>query len=304
MVRAVLIHRGQKILLEEGATLIGRGLHCGIRFNDTAVSREQARIVVEADRVRLENLSHANGTLLNGRLVTGSQVLGHGDAIRFGYHVVDVELILPARAGARAVALDRQGEGLLIDEDAVAEEATNPGVHPAFGPAPADEADAVPDVLGEVVGFGGMRTCTRCRGPLSDFDARCTRCGAPVPERVQSVDTQRIELEEIRARAAPRYATDVPLIYSSDSMTFDASVRDLSEGGMFIATELLDAPGTECHIVVLPDGYPAATFSGVVVHVSHEASETGRPAGIGIRFTSSSPTAAQWLESVIKEGRR
>jgi pSer/pThr/pTyr-binding forkhead associated (FHA) protein len=298
MVRAVLIHRGQKILLEAGATLIGRGLHCGIRFNDTAVSREQARIVVEADRVRLENLSASNGTMLNGRRVSAPQMLAHGDAIRFGYHTVDVELIVGA---SRAVALDGPGstEGLLLDEQAVAEEATSPGDHPALVQVPTEGARDAIDA-DDVESLAGLRTCTRCRGPLSDFADACVRCGAAVPERMQSVDTQRIKLEDIRARAAPRFATDVPLIYSSDSMTFDAAVRDLSEGGMFIATELLDAPGTECHIVVLPDGFPAATFSGVVVHVSQEPSESGRPAGLGVRFTASSPSGAQWLESVIK----
>src|SRR4029453_15136241 len=104
---------------------------------------------------------------------------------------------------------------------------------------------------------------------------------------------------EKRARAAPRFVVDLPVIYSSDSLTFDAVVRDVSRGGMFIATELLDPVGTECNITALPDGHPAAPFSAVVVHVASTRSKTGRPAGLGVKFTGSTPEARRWLEQVL-----
>jgi hypothetical protein len=100
-------------------------------------------------------------------------------------------------------------------------------------------------------------------------------------------------------RIAPRFAVELPLVYSSESLTFEAIVRDISRGGMFIASELLDPVGTPCDLTALPDGHPAMTFSGVVVHVAARAADGGRPAGLGVRFTFVSLEARRWLEILL-----
>src|SRR5690606_30550149 len=205
------------------------------------------------------------------------------------------------RKSVRAVTLDDHASaGLLVDEASVAEESTTPGDPAIEAVARPAWSDAVPmpivadlDTLTQRLGH----TCPTCRGRLTEWDAACPACGGAVPERMASVDTQRIDVAAVRPRTAPRYLTEVPVIYSSDSLTFDGMARDLSEGGMFIATELLDPVGTECHLAALPDGLPAANFTGVVAHVSHEPSASGRAPGLGVKFTSSSPAGERWLSS-------
>jgi len=79
MQRFVLNHSGQRIVLAEGVTVVGRGLHCDVRFNDPAVSREHMRIVVSGGRAVVVNLSQSNGTLLNRHKITRAQEL-HDEA--------------------------------------------------------------------------------------------------------------------------------------------------------------------------------------------------------------------------------
>ena len=93
-----------------------------------------------------------------------------------------------------------------------------------------------------------------------------------------------------------RVPVEVPIIYTSDTLTFEANARDLSVGGMFVATELLDELGTRCQITVLPDGARALTMVGVVCHVvASETGEAGCPPGVGIKFESMGLDAKTWL---------
>jgi hypothetical protein len=109
--------------------------------------------------------------------------------------------------------------------------------------------------------------------------------------------TQEIQLRGLAQRAAVRHLVRVPVIYSSEFLTLDCTARDVSEGGMFISSEILDPVGTICEITALPDGWPALQFEGDVCHVSTEV-VNGRPAGFGVAFTSSPGPAAEWLKSV------
>ena len=75
---------GQRIELHEGHYVLGRHLQNDIVLNDTNVSRRHAEFVSAAGEVTVKDLGSTNGTKVNGVLVTGEQLLQHGDVINFG----------------------------------------------------------------------------------------------------------------------------------------------------------------------------------------------------------------------------
>ena len=101
-------------------------------------------------------------------------------------------------------------------------------------------------------------------------------------------------------RSEFRRKIEVTVMYTSESLTFEAVARDLSRGGMFVATELLEPIGTDCRVVVLADGAPAVTFAARVAHVVDSASDDSAiPAGLGIQFTELDADAEEWLRHLL-----
>ena len=75
---------GQRIELHEGHYVLGRHLENDIVLNETNVSRKHSEFVCAADEVVVRDLGSTNGTKVNGVLITGEQLLQHGDVINFG----------------------------------------------------------------------------------------------------------------------------------------------------------------------------------------------------------------------------
>lgn len=296
--RVSLSYGGRKILLDEGETVIGRGLHCGIRFNDATVSRLQAKVVVTAHgRPTLENLSKSNGTTVNGVRIDGPRELADGDQIGLGHRVLAVELIEEVgRQHARPITLDsgKSDSGLLVDDETAADELTQPGN------LDNGVVIAAPSTTAEPFALFDARNCPRCRIVVSYTKDTCPGCGYTWPPGRPGAVTQQIHLNR-RGRSSPRFPIELPVIYSSEGMTFEATVRDISLGGLFVATELLEPVGTRCDLTALPDGHPAVTFHGTVVHVSTNTTDAGRPPGLGIQFTEIPPAASRWLAGLLGE---
>jgi len=82
------VGEGTKIALNRGVMIVGRSTAANqdwdIPLQDRAVSRPQARFEMNDKGVILSDLSSANGTLLNGQLVSKPQTLKDGDVIIFG----------------------------------------------------------------------------------------------------------------------------------------------------------------------------------------------------------------------------
>jgi diguanylate cyclase (GGDEF)-like protein len=84
---------GETHKLEGGDLVLGRGMNANIRLRDDGVSRRHAKLLLADGEVVVEDLGSANGTLVNGELVTrrvlvdGDKIrLGAGTILRFGYH--------------------------------------------------------------------------------------------------------------------------------------------------------------------------------------------------------------------------
>jgi two-component system, NtrC family, response regulator AtoC len=97
-----------KALPYTGSVLIGRSTGADIPVQDPSVSRQHARVEVEEGEAYLVDLESHNGVRINGRRVSGSQLLQSGDVATLG----DVTLVFhcgerawPVRPVLDAVAL-------------------------------------------------------------------------------------------------------------------------------------------------------------------------------------------------------
>lgn len=78
---------GQLFPVHEGATILGRGDDVGMHVADSRISRAHARIECRSGVVTLFDLRSANGTYVNGELVTQRE-LRDGDKINLGPRTV------------------------------------------------------------------------------------------------------------------------------------------------------------------------------------------------------------------------
>jgi len=84
---------GEMYKIEGEKTVIGRGQGAQIRLLDDGISREHAQLVIQGDRVVLEDLGSTNGTYCNGlkvdrkELADGDKILvGSTTILKFTYH--------------------------------------------------------------------------------------------------------------------------------------------------------------------------------------------------------------------------
>lgn len=74
----------QEFDLPRGATVIGRSLDCNLTIEDPLVSREHARLVIDDDGERVEDMESRNGVRVNGAQIRGPTRLNDGDRVRIG----------------------------------------------------------------------------------------------------------------------------------------------------------------------------------------------------------------------------
>lgn len=304
MARIYLEYQGNSIELPPGENVLGRDMLCRIRFNDPSVSRRHVRIVVDYKSAIVEDLRSTNGATLNGERLQGPQPLRHGDQIKLGNRVLKVVVV--AEQEPRETEPDTLNEPIdrLASLAGSGYEATSrtTAVPPGSLPAPRELAARALD-----------QKCPECGHAVHAEEEACPSCGyfwtAGRPgARTFSQRNQRerptIKTTDER-RENTRVPVSVPVLYMSDTLTFESQARDLSKGGMFIRTELLDPVGTQCMLTVLPDGGAAVVLQGTVAHVvESRADRQGRPPGLGVKFLSLSPEAERWLFGALEEKRK
>jgi len=84
---------GEMYKVDGDKTVIGRGQKAQVRLLDDGISREHAQVVVEGNRIFLEDLGSTNGTFCNGlkvdrrELCDGDKILvGSTTILKFTYH--------------------------------------------------------------------------------------------------------------------------------------------------------------------------------------------------------------------------
>jgi pSer/pThr/pTyr-binding forkhead associated (FHA) protein len=75
-----------------GTSVVGRGTEAAIQINSKQVSRRHAQFVVGPTEVTVEDLKSANGTRLNGTVVTVPTRVGDGDTVSFAAFTFRVEI--------------------------------------------------------------------------------------------------------------------------------------------------------------------------------------------------------------------
>lgn len=93
MVRLTVAEEGKpprEYTVEKARVVLGRG-KCDIRIHDPEASREHCAIEIYEGVATIRDLQSANGTVLNGHLVS-EHVLKHGDHVKIGTTVVTVSL--------------------------------------------------------------------------------------------------------------------------------------------------------------------------------------------------------------------
>lgn len=86
----------------------GRDPDNDITLDDSQVSRHHAQLIRQADQIIIEDLGSTNGTLVNGRPITGQHLLQPADVISIGSSVFGVKgFSAPQTMGATQVASEK-----------------------------------------------------------------------------------------------------------------------------------------------------------------------------------------------------
>ncbi len=78
---------GQVFELNKAEVNIGRDISNDFVINDAEISRKHARLTMEGDRYKIEDLNSTNGTYIDGQRLIGPHLLATGEIIMFGDNV-------------------------------------------------------------------------------------------------------------------------------------------------------------------------------------------------------------------------
>src|SRR5260370_3156149 len=81
----------KRVRLFNETNVIGRASECDIVIRASDVSKRHCQIILESDRVLIEDLNSVNGSFLNGELAPLAELLD-GDQLPIGEHVFHVRM--------------------------------------------------------------------------------------------------------------------------------------------------------------------------------------------------------------------
>jgi Protein of unknown function (DUF3662)/FHA domain len=90
--RAMVVVGTRRLLLPAAGGTVGRSRGCDVVLEDAGVSRRHAEIRPDGDGWTITDLNSTNGVVLNGRTLSGSHALAHGDRIELGSTQITFEL--------------------------------------------------------------------------------------------------------------------------------------------------------------------------------------------------------------------
>ena len=98
----------QAYTFTSGEVVIGRSPDCQIVLKDFGISRTHARVIVDEDGVRIQDLKSKNGTQVNGQPVTEAP-LKDGDRILLGKFQLTFSKSLEGKVGRPRLKLAHVG---------------------------------------------------------------------------------------------------------------------------------------------------------------------------------------------------
>lgn len=280
---------GYSLPLPLGETVIGRDVQCTLRFNDPSVSRRHLRLVRRQEEIFVEDLGSSNGTLLNGRKLTGAVRVDNGDTIQLGSRSVVVRF-----------TDEPVDEITLVLKEPLPAQPANP-LRSFQRPSTNIRFASSTTQPMPVVMPPGYQRCPSCAAPVSEVDDECANChynwGSFRPASRTDVRGTPIR------RRHPREPVELPLRYVSSELEIEAMTRDLSEGGVFVCSQVLDPVGTTCHLTMLVDGGPPLAIDGIVRRVVEHGQESDEGTGLGVQFTGVTEHQLAWIRTLIEQLR-
>jgi RNA polymerase subunit RPABC4/transcription elongation factor Spt4 len=253
---------GYEIALRPGESLVGRTRACHIRVDDPTVSRRHARLLLVRDVCTVADLGSRNGVKVNNERISDARQLSDGDVVAVGACVFTVRIDAPE----------------VVAEDELEDVTQLPENQPYQVPI--------------------YRTCISCRGMLTKNEERCPHCGT---EQSQQFSTIQLWVDPHGRRRSYRAQVRMRALYVSQFMTIEGEVSDLSLGGAFFTTQLLDEIGTACDLLVFPTAESEVVrFAAEVVRV---VNGDERQLGLGLRFLKMTSAAQTWLLAVAAPPR-
>ena len=89
---ALLLVDGRRLVVGPAGVTLGRSRQCDIVLSDPNISRQHAEVRPRGGSWVLSDLGSTNGSRLNGRTITGPEVIRPGDEIELGATVLGFEL--------------------------------------------------------------------------------------------------------------------------------------------------------------------------------------------------------------------
>jgi predicted component of type VI protein secretion system len=134
---------GKVFPLEAAEITAGRDTSNGIPINDAEVSRRHAKLTLQGEAYKIEDLGSTNGTFVNGNRLSGPFTLKANDTVSFGENIVLVYEAAFDPNATMAAAAAKVGKTTIAPPPATPSPAAPPpsysGQVPA-GPAPAPAA--------------------------------------------------------------------------------------------------------------------------------------------------------------------
>lgn len=112
--------------LDEDEIVIGRSSQCQVAIADRFLSRRHARIIRRDDGWLIEDLGSRNGTLVNGHLIEGSELVHEGDEIQISGSLLHVLSdspptgVVTSERGLPGHTVFRPASDLLVSQSSIA----------------------------------------------------------------------------------------------------------------------------------------------------------------------------------------
>jgi len=89
----IFFHERRRIILSAGENILGRDEDSDAMLDDPQVSRHHARVVIDPDRVTIEDLGSKNGTFVRDERIEQPVELEDGDEVRLGSVLLVVKIM-------------------------------------------------------------------------------------------------------------------------------------------------------------------------------------------------------------------
>ena len=282
--RVYLEYLGDSVELPLGETIIGRDVGCTLRFNDPSVSRRHLKFVRRASDVFVEDLGSSNGTIVNGRRLSGALRLLDNDRVLIGTR--ELAIRIPEIEEKEPPTLNLSD---LSVTDALRARSTTSKVPVTVPPPLANQR------------------CPRCGAAVSAEDDECASCqykwGSFRPQSTTLVGANPLATP-LHRRRHERHSLELHIVYVSDDLEIEATTRDLSVSGVFVCTQVLEPLGTKCALTLLADGGPPLEVRGIVRRViEREDAAAHDEVGLGIELTGIGERERAWLEALVARAR-